>query len=118
MRIRSAVPALVAAAALCVGLTGCSQVAALAPVSGDAITTLRVAIDDVLIEKGVKVLISPKCKEEGTTYTCAGSTIDGVAITATSPPGKPRTMKLTVGDEVLYDGDVDSVVEKAAEAKP
>jgi hypothetical protein len=97
-------------------VAGCSQVSALAPVGGDDITTLRIAIDDMLSAQQVPVLVSPKCVAEGDAFACTGSTKDGSPIVATSPPGEPRTMSVTVGAEVIYEGEVQSVVEKAAEA--
>lgn len=115
MKARRALPA---ALLIVLALAGCSQVSALAPVSGDAITTLRIAIDDVLLENDVKILIAPKCTSSGGDTSCAGSTIEGEAITVTSPATKPQTMTVKVGDTVLYNGDVASVVQKAAEATP
>ena len=115
---RWVLPGLAAAVVLALGLTACSQVSALAPVSGDGITTLRMAADDVLLENGVAVLVAPKCKADGSAYACQGSTVDGSPISVTSAAGKPRRMTVTVGGTVLYDGEVDPVVQKAAEAKP
>ena len=57
-------------------LAGCSQVSALAPVSGDAITTLRIAVDDVLLENDVRILIAPKCTTAAEATSCTGSTVD------------------------------------------
>lgn len=116
MNARRSSIAVVGAALTLAGVAGCSQISALAPVGGDTITTLRIAADDVLLSNDVDILIAPKCKEDGAAYRCEGTTVDGQPITVTSPAGKPRTMTVTVGSTVLYDGDVSSVVEKAAEA--
>lgn len=106
-----------AACALSLGaVAGCSQVSALAPVGGDDITTLRIAIDDVLAEGHVSVLASPKCAAVGGGYACKGSTTDGMAIVATSPAGEPRQVTVKVGSSIVYDGEVATVVERAAEA--
>ena len=114
MRVRAATAGLAVAL-----LAGCSQISALAPVGGDGITTLRIAIDDVLAEKAVPVLISPKCKEDAAkAFTCKGTTRAGEPILATSPAGDPRTMTVTVAGEVIYQGEVDAVVDRAAEARP
>ena len=99
-------------------LAGCAQVSALAPVSGDAITTLRIAVDDVLLENDVRILIAPKCTTAAEATSGTGSTVDGDPITVTSPATKPQRMTVKVGDTVLYDGDVDAIVQKAAEATP
>lgn len=96
-------------------LVGCSQVSALAPVGGDDIATLRIAIDDVLAAASVPVLVSPTCTADGEAFMCKGSTTDGSPILATSPAGEPRTVTVTVGGDVLFDGEVQAVVEKAAE---
>ncbi len=120
MKARKALPAalLTLLALIVPALAGCSQVSALAPVSGDAITTLRIAIDDVLLENDVTILIAPKCTSSSGGTSCTGSTVEGEAITVTSPVTKPQTMTVKVGDTVLYTGDVESIVQKAAEATP
>jgi hypothetical protein len=98
-----------------IALSACSQVSALAPVGGDGISTLRIAIDDVLAEKGVPVLVSPKCTEAEKAFTCKGTTRAGDPIVATSPAGDPMTMTVSVAGKILYDGDVNAVVQRAAE---
>ncbi|MDQ5973322.1 MAG: hypothetical protein QG661_531 [Actinomycetota bacterium] len=108
--------ALLAAPLLMVGLVGCSQLSALAPVSGGPITTLRTAANDVLLEKGVEILVAPECTESDSTFTCAGTTIDMEPITVTSSDAEATTMTVTVGGTVLYDGDVKSVIDRFAEA--
>jgi hypothetical protein len=105
----------VAVCALSAGaVAGCSQVSALAPVGGDDITTLRIAIDDVLLAARVQVLVAPKCAPVGEGFACKGSTTDGAAIVATSPAGEPRQVSVSVGGKVLFEGEVSAVVDKAA----
>jgi hypothetical protein len=88
----------------------------LAPVSGGPITTLRTAANDVLLEKGVEILVAPECTESESTFTCTGTTIDMEPITVTSSDAEATTMTVTVGGTVLYDGDVKSVIDRFAEA--
>lgn len=114
MRVLGAIGA--AAAALV--LAGCSQIGGLAPVSGDSITMLRTAAYDVLLQNKVPILVAPTCTEGETSYSCAGSTEDGTPITVTAPLAKPLVMTVSVGDTVLYTGDVISVVQSFAEVAP
>ena len=55
-------------------LAGCSQEQALAPVAGDDITQLRIAVNDALAEATVPVLVSPVCREDGEVTRCTGTT--------------------------------------------
>ena len=96
--------ALLAAPLLMVGLVGCSQLSALAPAN------------DVLLEKGVEILVAPECSESDSMFTCTGTTIDMEPITVTSSDAEATTMTVTVGGTVLYDGDVKSVIDRFAEA--
>lgn len=99
-------------------LAGCSQVSALAPVSGVPITTLRTASYDVLLREGVDILVAPQCVEEQDRFSCTGSTLDGQSITVVAPTEEPLTMTVTVGDTVLFTGEVQSVLDDAAEVQP
>ena len=96
-------------------LGGCSQIDGLAPVSGGPITTLRTAANDVLLQNGVEILVAPECVEAGDDFTCAGTTIDGQAIAVTGTGGEPQTMTVTVGSELLYQGDVRTIIEQFGE---
>jgi hypothetical protein len=99
-------------------LSGCaSQLDGLAPVGGDALTGVRFAATDVLLERKFGILEAPVCTETGTTVSCVGSLTDGAPISVTADIGtKPHTMTITVDGAVVYDGDVQSVLDKAARA--
>ncbi len=112
--MRRVAAAVIATALLSVA--GCSQLSALAPVSGDDITALRTAVYDVLLENDVDILVAPQCEESGAGYTCAGTTIDNEAI-AVVAEGDDETLSMTVkvGSRVVYDGNVEDVVQRFAE---
>lgn len=100
------------------GLSSCaSQVAALAPVGGDALAGVRFASVDVLLAAKVGILEAPVCTQAGDAVSCTGTLTDGTAITVRADVGStPHTMIVKVGDQVLYDGDVQSVLDEAARA--
>lgn len=103
--------ALLAAAAL---LAGCSQVAALAPVGGDRPTEIRYATIDVLLDHDVEVLEAPTCQmAEDRAVTCTGTTVDGEEISAVSTAVDQSDFEVTVGDEVLFSGSIDEIIEKS-----
>ncbi len=97
-----------------VTLAGCSQVAALAPVSGDALTTVRAASIDVLLAADVPVSVVPVCATSSGMHECTGETTDGAAIRVSAPTQKPLTMVVVVGDRQVYDGPVQDVLDKVA----
>jgi hypothetical protein len=105
---------LLAAAAL----TGCAsigtQLDGLAPVGGGDITTLRIAVVDVLTEQGILMMDVPVCVEEAEQYTCSGTTIDGRPIVGTAPLTTPLTVTVTVGGEQLFQGGAMDVIDEAA----
>lgn len=106
-------------ATLAVGfLAGCaSQLDGLAPVGGDAMTGVKFAATDVLLEKKFGILEAPVCTEAGNTVSCVGSLTDGAAINVQADIGtKPHTMTVTVGGAVVYDGEVQTVLDEAAHA--
>jgi hypothetical protein len=108
-----------AAATLAIGaLTGCaSQLDGLAPVGGDALTGVKFAATDVLLEKKLGILEAPVCTETGDTVSCIGSLTDGAVINVQADIGtKPHTMTVTVGGNVVYDGEVQKVLDEAAHA--
>lgn len=109
--------ALVAIAAAVLTLSGCaSQIAALGPVSGDGLTGVRTASIDLLIEQGYEILRAPVCTQEAKAVTCEGELVGGSVVTATGDvTTKPYPMTLTVDGEVIYEGDVQTVLERAAE---
>lgn len=115
---RARMAAVSAAVALAVSLTGCaSQLAGLAPVGGDAMTGVRFAAVDVLLAKKYGMLEVPVCTEASKTVSCVGSLTDGQVITVRADIGSdPHTMTVKVGDRVVYDGDVQKVLDDAARA--
>ena len=110
----------VAASAVMVsGLLGActSQLDALAPVGGDAVTGVTFAATDVLLQRKLGILEAPACTLAGTAVACVGSLTDGSRVSVSADvTTKPHTMTVTVGGEVIYDGDVQSVLDDAARA--
>lgn len=107
------------AAALAVAaLAGCaSQLSALAPVGGDALTGVKFAATDVLLEKKLGILEAPVCTQTGSAVSCVGSLTDGAVISVQADIGtKPHTMTVTVGGSVVYDGEVQKILDEAAYA--
>lgn len=103
----------VAACLAAVGLAGCSQMAELQPVAGDAITSVQIATSDVVQSNvGTSVKTWPVCTADGSTYTCRGTMMDGQAIESTGS-GSPVMLTVKVGDKQLYQGPVSDVIEKA-----
>lgn len=104
---------LLAIPTLCLALTSCSQIDALAPVGGAAITSVRNATYDVLVDEGVAILVAPQCTAVPTGFTCEGSTVDGEPIMAEAGPEAPYELTVTVGREVLFEGTAQEVLEAA-----
>lgn len=104
-----------AALALASVLTGCSQVAAIAPVGGSREAEVRYAAIDVLLSAGINVRTAPACVlvDKDREVRCAGDTFDGEKIAAHSPADAPDTFSVTVGDRTLYTGSIHEVLEKA-----
>ena len=94
-------------------LAGCSQIEALAPVGGTAITTVRIATYDVLIDQQVPILEAPVCTPSDSGFTCTGSTIDGAEIVATAQGTNPYPMTITVGGSVIFEGNAQDVLDAA-----
>ena len=101
-----------------VALTGCaSQIEGLVPVSGDAMAGVRSAATDVLLERRLTILDAPVCTQTGGTVSCVGSLTDGAVINVQADVGtKPHTMTVTVGGSVVYEGEVQTVLDEAARA--
>lgn len=99
-----------------VALTGCTQVAQFRPVAGDAITSVSIATNDVLLEEGVEILIVPTCEFTDPTYTCTGSTVDGRPIVSTATGDDDLTLSVTVGDDEVFTGDVTDVITEAGQS--
>lgn len=104
-------PAMCVAGPLLVALStvGCSQVAVLAPVAGDAIASVEFAAGDVLVDHKVRVKDWPACQSDGTLYRCAGATVDGKPIDVVAS-GKPIDIVVRVQGRTLYEGPLESVV--------
>ncbi|KAA9107606.1 hypothetical protein [Microbacterium rhizomatis] len=112
MTRRRLAAALLAVAAVI--LSGCSQVAAIAPVGGSRLAEVRYAALDVLTSADVEILTAPICTQGADeTVTCGGTTVDGQAIRAVSTGASPDDVTVTVGSDTLYDGSVQDVLEKA-----
>lgn len=102
-----------AAAASGMALVGCSQMAELQPVAGDAVTSVQIATSDVVQSSvGTAVKTWPVCTTDGDTYTCAGTMMDGQPIASTGT-GSPVMLTVTVGGKQIYQGPVSAVIEKA-----
>ncbi len=99
-------------------LAACSQISALAPVSGVPLTTVRIAANDVLVTDKVPVMVAPVCTETTTAITCQGSTTTGEVIEVSSTPKTPLTMTVKVGGKVLFQGDAQDVIDKAGQVTP
>jgi hypothetical protein len=115
----ASVPALAALLAGCaaMGLVGCSQVAALAPVGGDRVSSVRYAVADLLVAADVEVLTAPVCSSAGADVTCKGEAADGSRIEASAPGTEQDLLKVSIGDRVLYDGSLQKVLDDALEGK-
>ena len=100
-------------------LGGCSnigtEIATLKPVAGDKLTGLNIAVNDVLLAKGVNVLVAPVCTFETDSYSCSGTTVEEQPIKATAKGAQPETMTITVGGKKLYEGDIQDVLTKAGQ---
>jgi hypothetical protein len=127
---------IVAAAGLAVaGLAGCSQVAQLQPVAGDAEITVRAATIDVALSQGLTFKSAPTCEYSGTHFTCQGLATDGRAVIGEADqyttPEVPQqfqadlpkdaaaadkfiVIKVTAGDATLYQGLTGTIMEQNA----
>lgn len=95
-------------------LNGCSQVAAIAPVGGDRLATVRSAAIDVLTAADTDILAAPVCTEDDdATVTCKGSTFAGDDIRVSAPGSAQDDLAVTVGADILYQGSLQAVIEKA-----
>lgn len=94
-------------------LAGCSQVSALTPVGGAAITSVRNATIDVLVDQQVPILVAPQCAAESAGFVCTGTTIDGGEIVSRAQPTAPFALTITVAGETIFEGDAQSVLDAA-----
>lgn len=103
----------VALSAMALLLSGCSQIDALAPVGGAAITTVRNATYDVLIDEDIEILVAPQCSVVSSGFTCEGTTVDGAPIIAEADPEAPYELTIVVGEEVIFEGTAQDVLQAA-----
>lgn len=102
----------------CMLFSGCaSQIDALAPVGGDDVSMVRTAATTLLLTEELEILNAPQCKKTDTEITCAGELLDGSAVTVTAPTEPFGDITVTVAAEVLYQGDISSVLQAAAEGE-
>jgi PBP1b-binding outer membrane lipoprotein LpoB len=103
-----------AVAALALLLTGCSQVAALAPVGGNRPTEIRFAAIDVLVDQDVELGTAPTCTmADDRAVSCTGSTATGEEIAVTSSAADQASLEVTVAGTVIYSGPITDVIEKS-----
>lgn len=98
--------------------TGCSQAAALAPVGGGHLTEVRFAALDLLVQRGVAILVAPVCTDTADDISCRGTTVDGAVVLVRSPAADRTQVTVTVGDEMLYQGPIQDVLDSAARPTP
>lgn len=120
-----------------IATAGCNQIAQLQPVAGDAVTGVRIATNDVLLNAGVAIQVAPVCTFVDTDYTCKGTTTDGLPIVAEAttvatdqvPPDLVLAaeeseegaddvvvLEVTVGDQTIFRGLVSEVLRRNARA--
>ncbi len=110
-----------AIALVALALAGCSQTAALAPVGGDRLAEVRFAAIDELLRQHVEILVAPVCTASGPDdedIDCAGSTIDGRSIAASSHHEHLDLLVVTVDGKVIYDRSLQDVLTSAARPTP
>lgn len=100
------------AVALALALSGCTQVDALAPVGGAGLADLRYAVNEVLLEKNIDILVAPVCDGDGLDLRCVGETVGNETITASVTSEDESTFDLVVGSTEIYSGDVQSILER------
>lgn len=101
------------ALALPVVLAACSQISALTPVGGTAISAVRSATIDVLLDQGIEILVAPVCEARSEGFTCTGTTIDGREILATAALTAPYDLRIEVGGERIFEGTAQDVLDQA-----
>lgn len=104
---------LLALPVIALALSACSQIGALTPVGGAAITSVRNATYDVLVERDIAILVAPQCAAMESGFRCEGSTIDGLPIIAEASADSPYDLKIFVNGEELFNGTAKQVLEAA-----
>jgi len=101
-------------ASVVVLLSGCSQIAAIAPVGGNRLSDVRYAAIDVLVDREVPIMTAPVCTESGDkAVSCEGETVDGKTITVTSTAEDQANFTIEVGSETLFTGVIQDVLDAA-----
>ena len=90
---------------------------ALAPVGGDDITTLRIAVYDVLDEAGVVVMTSPTCEADADGTRCVGTTLAGGSIVAVADAAEGDST-LSVDGHQIEVRPIADIIDRAAGAAP
>lgn len=98
-------------------MVGCSQIDALQQVSGVPLSTVRIAANDVLVQKDVPIKTAPICTETESEFTCTGSTLKDEPIEVKVPNDETQVMTITVGGKQIFSGPVQDVVEQSGEAQ-
>jgi hypothetical protein len=101
------------------GLSGCSQTAALAPVGGNDVTEVRFATIDLLLANDVDVLDAPVCAAgAGSAIGCHGTTVEGDEITASATSAANTTLTVMVGSRTIYSGSLLAALDTAVRPTP
>ncbi len=101
-------------AAVLVLLSGCSEIAAIAPVGGNRLSDVRYAALDVLVDREIAILTAPVCSvSEDKAVTCEGETVDGEVITVTSTADNQANVTIEIGSEPLFTGVIQDVLDDA-----
>jgi hypothetical protein len=96
-------------------LTGCSQIAAVAPVGGTRLAEVRFGTLDALVEADIDLLTAPVCTEgEAGTITCTGTAVDGRDITSVSRRTAPDQVEVVVDGDTVYSGSLTDLLDRAA----
>lgn len=96
-------------------LGGCSQAAALAPVGGDRVVSVRVATIEVLLERLIDVREAPAChQDDDAAVSCTGTTSDGLTVSAAAMRADLDRVIVQIDGDTVYDGSIDAVLEQAA----
>ncbi len=74
---------------------------------------MRYATNDLLVAAGVQIAVAPVCTQKDTTVTCSGTTTSGASITVVSPRDDTANLTVTVGDQTLYSGSIQDVLDRA-----
>jgi len=94
-------------------LTACSQISSLTPVGGAALTSVRNATYDVLVDQRIPILVAPLCTSTEAGFTCTGSTTGGEEILAQAGSEAPYELKITIDGRTVFEGTAQEVLEAA-----